>query len=135
MKIDHYNITEVIEVQPDGIRGMYGGAYTLAFMYSNKGNILFKGYMREIETKLKKEYSDRKYFVVFNLYSKEYKRTIIHFSNGKSISTPDSVRWDARPKGSKDFKYSIFLKNGKRIWIKRLPKSWTPAMQQIFSQT
>jgi hypothetical protein len=42
-----------IEVAPDGKRKWIGGAYIHAFVYSNKGNFLVKGYEREVNEFLK----------------------------------------------------------------------------------
>jgi len=127
-------INTVIEVTPTGNKNWSGGAYTLAYMYSNKGNILFKGYYSDIKELLKKEYSDRRYFIVFNLYP--YKRTLIKFSNEEPIYIPQIINY--RQRGSikrLSKKYIIYLPKNKKIYLKRLPTSWNKTMNDIFEQT
>ena len=38
-----------ILVESSGVKGWYGGAYTLVFVYSEHGNFVLKGYMKEVE--------------------------------------------------------------------------------------
>ena len=58
----------VIEIEPDSKKGWSGGAYTLAYVYSNKGNFLVKGYIREVEEYLKTlKQKGYKYFVNLSL--------------------------------------------------------------------
>ena len=47
----------IIDIPADGKSGMSGGAYCLCFVYSKyKGNFVLRGYMREVEEYLKKNY-------------------------------------------------------------------------------
>ena len=42
----------VTEVKASGISGWSGGAFTIAFVYSNKGNFIVKGYHKEVKDHL-----------------------------------------------------------------------------------
>lgn len=71
-----------INVQANGKCGWMGGAFSLSFVYSNRGNFLLKGYVKEVEEYLKKEkQSGLKYFVRHNLYPNfdRSRRTILDF--------------------------------------------------------
>lgn len=62
----------VIEVPNSGKTDWYGGAYTFAFVYSNQGNFLVKGYRIEVQEYLKKRVNKGlKYFVNFNLLNSD----------------------------------------------------------------
>ena len=59
----------VSEIKADGRSGMWGGAYTIAFVYSNKGNFVVKGYYREVQKHLDElKQKGYKYFVNFTLW-------------------------------------------------------------------
>jgi len=68
----------VIEVPADGRTGRMGGAYCLCFVYSKyNGNFVLKGYMREVEAYLKKNYTH--YFYNLSLWYRGFNRDIWHF--------------------------------------------------------
>ena len=70
----------VIEIPADGKSGMMGGAYCLCFVYTkHKGNVILKGFMREVEEYLKKNYTH--YFCNFSLWHCGENRDIWKFCN------------------------------------------------------
>jgi hypothetical protein len=64
------NNMKVIEVKPDGKTGIYGGAYSHYFVYSENGNFLVKGYQREA-FKWIKEHINCRYFYNWVTFKKE----------------------------------------------------------------
>ena len=58
----------VTEIIPSGIPGWDGGAFTIAFVYSNKGNFIVKGYYKEVTNHLLKLIGNGyRFFVNFSL--------------------------------------------------------------------
>lgn len=127
----------VINIPADGKSGMIGGAYTLCFVYTKyKGNFVLKGYMREVEKYLKKNYTH--YFCNFSLWHHGDNRDIWKFwKDGISISQPDHHRGSKYVKPQYKFWVGKFgdlyltdeeneeiRKN--RLYFKRMPKRWIP---------
>jgi len=134
----------VIEVPADGRRGTAGGAYVLAFVYSkHKGNVVVKGYMREVEAYIKKNFTH--YFVNYSLWYMGSHRDIWEFWNkGAIIFTP--TRSTKRGKISKedrgfkvrprcDYSWDVSKEeyqrqhkeaDEKQLVFKRMPKRWIP---------
>lgn len=132
--------TEII-VPPSGNKGWSGGAYTVALVYSNKGNFVIKGYIGDFRNNIHTLIGTAKYFVVFLLYpssDKEGHRSII------KISSKLYVFREYRGRGRKkvrEGKYVIDLKKPirdehdnliDRIKLKRLPKAWNNLMEMVF---
>lgn len=128
----------VIEISPDGENGMMGGAYCLCFVYSKyKGNVLLKGYMREVEKYLKKNFTH--YFCNFSLWYNGHNRDIWRFWKDMSVTIyePDKssrirkrekfevVKYD-RNKDYNDNGYELA-----RFKFKRLPKRWIPEFDKL----
>jgi len=120
----------IIEVPPSGKSGMMGGAWCLVWVYSNKGNFLLKGYMKECEDYIKMK--GWKCWAIFNLYCgknirngwKGGYRTIIEtFMCNFKIHSP-SVNDYSGKKKSKDWKFIVYKKENwkNNILIKRLPQ-------------
>lgn len=66
-------IFQIIVAQNDGVKNWRGGAYCYAFVYSNKGNILVKGYYAEVSRYVKKlKEKGYKYFVNYTLFFTDY---------------------------------------------------------------
>ena len=123
----------IVEVKPDGKKGIGGGAYTLAFVYSNKGNFLVKGYYREVKKYLNDKYiaKGHKFFVNYSLQYNGVNRDIWTTSNENvTIFEPD--------RKSKTFRKWRFYKSngifgtGKTVFkFKRLPKRWLPIFDDV----
>lgn len=63
-----------IEVPASGKNGWAGGAYTMAFVYSNKGNFVVKGFFEEVKNFLKKKKNEGwKYFANYTMFSTDFK--------------------------------------------------------------
>jgi len=134
----------VVEVPRDGRRGMMGGAYVLAFVYSKyKGNVVVKGYMREVERYVEKNFTH--YFVNYSLWYMGSHRDIWQFWNkGAIIFTP--TRSSKRGKIDKkdrtfkvrprcDYSWDVSKEeyerqhkeaDEKELVFKRMPKRWIP---------
>jgi len=134
----------VVEVPADGKSGMMGGAYCLAFVYSkHKGNVVIKGYMREVEEYIKKNFKSH-YFVNFSLWYMGSHRDIWKFwKSGIGIHEPtrSTKRGKIKPKDRKfnvrpyvDWVYDSEEEREKRwkeaeekaLYFKRMPKRWIP---------
>ena len=114
-----------------------GGAYTIAFVYSNKGNFILKGYGAEIREYLQNlKGKGYKYIINETLWSTDWagkKR----FRSIWSISTSNTYISSPTPKSkSKDpdkFKWVIkrFDDVVTTMKFKRLPKKWVPDFDKI----
>lgn len=62
---------KIIEVEKVTKKQWMGGAWTFAFIYSNKGNFILKGFRADIEEHLKK--MNCKYFGNFVMYGPDGK--------------------------------------------------------------
>jgi hypothetical protein len=125
----------VIEIPADGKRGMMGGAYCLCFVYSKyKGNFVLKGYMREVEEYLKKNYTH--YFCNYSLWNLSQSRGIWYFWK-KNIGI-FNVSIKERKKGKKtevrpymDFVLTEEELEAKTFKFRRLPKRWIPEFDKL----
>jgi hypothetical protein len=125
----------VIEVPSDGKSGMSGGAYCLCFVYSKyNGNFVIKGYMREVEEYLKKNYTH--YFCNYSLWHMGQNRDIWHFWK-KDIAIFD-VSIKERRKGKKtevrpymDSEPDEEVLKAKTFKFRRLPKRWIPIFDNL----
>ena len=126
----------IVEVAASVIPGWEGGAYCLAFVYSNKGNFILKGYLREIEehlAQLKKV--GYKYFVNLSLWAYGSHRDIWKFYIDQNIYI-QRPRYNRQTK--KWTKWSIYRfktpdcdkPRGVIKEFKRLPKKWLPEMEE-----
>lgn len=132
----------VIEIPADGNSGMWGGAYCLCFVYSkHRGNVVLKGYMREVEEYLHKNFTH--YFCNFSLWHRGMNRDIWEFwKNGVGISTPsryrkrtpkDELRFQVYPR-SDSFKYDEGVERKRKaetLYFKRMPKRWIPEFDKF----
>ena len=125
----------VIEIPSDGKRGWRGGAYCLCFVYSKyDGNFVLKGYYREVEAYLKKNYTH--YFYNLSLWSEGFSRDIWHFwkkdvgifrpvlrnkKKGKKIQVRPYWREGIDEKQFEELTFSF----------KRLPKRWIPEFDKL----
>ena len=124
-----------INIPADGKRGMSGGAYCLCFVYSKyKGNFVLKGFMREVEEYLKKNYTH--YFCNFSLWHCGQNRDIWHFWKKDIGFFKVSIR--ERKKGKKnivkpyrDSEPDEKILEAKTFEFKRLPKRWIPEFDEL----
>lgn len=136
---------QVIEVTADGTSGWWGGAYTIAFIYSSNGNFILKGYIREVEEKLKDmEKGGMRWFGNFTLWSKRslmqfgaLHRNIWKFWNSRvGIFEPNGPeeyikrrnKWEIR-RWSSDNTNS--QGDHKVVKLKRLPNKWIPELENL----
>ena len=119
----------------DGKPGMSGGAYCLCFVYSKyKGNFVLKGYMREVEEYLKKNYTH--YFCNYSLWNGGMNRDIWHFWK-KEIAIFD-VSIKERRKGKKseirpwrEYESDEAIIEAKTMKFRRFPKRWIPEFDNL----
>ena len=98
------------------------GAYTIAFVRSNKGNFILKGYSGDVRHYL--EHSNIKWFANFTYYSSNGSRS--HWKCGNKrvyISTP-TFKPKKKSYGN-PYHFKIYNK-GKTIKLKRLPNRYVP---------
>lgn len=127
----------VIEIKPDGKRGWIGGAYTLAYVYSNKGNFLVKGYIREVEEYLKSlKQKGYKYFVNLSLrHTKSYMMQTNHRDIWKFYKDDDYSIWKPQIKTNKKkwSKWQLYSYDDKKtiMEFKRMPNKWIPEFDKL----
>ena len=135
------NWKDVREIPATGKKGWSNGAYTIAFVYSNKGNFILKGYYGEVSEHLQK-LKDRGYKFIVNktLWStdawtdkKQFRNIWAASSNSTYVYEPDYSR---RDKKSRTYKWKIQRTpsdGGKRISVtfKRFPKRWVPELDKV----
>lgn len=133
---------DVREIPASGKSNWSGGAYTLAFVYSNKGNFLLKGYFGEIKEYLENLRTKGYRFIVnYSLWHKdEWTGKSKHrdiwsvSSKGTYLSEPDPK---CRFKKANKFKWILTrygIEEGektKELTFKRLPKKWIPEYDTI----
>jgi len=138
----------IIDIPADGKSGMWGGAYCLCFVYSKyKGNFVLRGYMREVEAYLKKNYTH--YFYNMSLWHLGMDRNIWSFwKDDIAIFTPS--RESKTHKGKKKWKFQVrpysssynFDDDAKweekekifdrdSLWFKRMPHQWIPEFDNL----
>jgi len=113
-----------------GIPQGSGGAYTLAFVYSNTGNFLVKGYHDEVEKYIKRNFD--KYFVNYSLWSQGHSRNIWDFWKESIGIFPPSKRndkWEIRCYGTYNKKGHWHIKEKNTLLFKRLPKCWVKELE------
>lgn len=127
----------VIDIPASGESGMMGGAYCLCFVYSKyNGNFVLRGYMREVEEYLKKNYTH--YFCNLSLWYHGKNRDIWHFWKDK-IGIHKPHRESKMFKGNDKWKFHVkpywqcddseeekIKKEEQSMWFKRMPKRWIP---------
>jgi hypothetical protein len=110
-----------------------GGAYVLAFVYSNKGNFILKGYCEEVHEKLK-SMTDLKWFANFTLWNCRQHRSIWYFwKKGVGIFTPQGVDEYQKRRNWEFRRYAELgqRSNGPVLKFKRLPKRWVQEMEKL----
>jgi len=128
----------VIDVPASGKSGWMGGAYMLCFVYSKyKGNFVLRGYNKEVEEYLKKNYTH--YFCYKSYWNQGFSRGHWDFwkdgigifepekrSNRRII--PNNRKFMVRPYGGNysEEKISKEEMKAKTFMFKRLPKRWIP---------
>lgn len=128
---------KVIEIEPDGKRGWSGGAYTFAFVYSNKGNFLVKGYIREVEKYLETlKQKGYKYFVNLSLrHTKTYAVSTNHRDIWKFYKDNDFSIWQPDKEHNKKnwHKWQIYSCIDSKVIMtfKRMPNRWIPEFDEL----
>ena len=137
----------IIDIPADGKSGMWGGAYCLCFVYSKyKGNFVLRGYMREVEAYLKKNYTH--YFYNLSLWHRGMDRNIWSFwKDDIGIFTPS--RESKTLKGKKKWKFQVRpysstyktvddswkekekMMERDSLWFKRMPHQWIPEFDNL----
>lgn len=122
-----------IEVPASGEPTRSGGAYCLCFVYSKyHGNFVLKGYMKEVQEYLKKNYTH--YFCNYSLWHKGFNRDIWDFWKDNIGIFHPSIRFTKR-KGDRKIQvrpYSNWFdddvtteeKKETTLRFKRMPKRW-----------
>lgn len=107
--------------------GWYGGAYTLCFVYSNKGNLLIKGYIADVDLELNKlKAKGYKFFYNQVMYGGGTSRNYWSFyKNGVFIDEPYRPRSGDR---NDNYVFKSF-KPDLKISFKRLPKKWIKELE------
>jgi hypothetical protein len=121
-----------IEVLSTGNRGWSEGAYVLAFVYAKKGNFLLKGYIREVENYIARNYTH--YFVNLSLWYNGRHRDIWKFwKDGVGIFKPSRkksrhtlYKWRV-----KDYSTCDNQGNARELKFRRLPKRWIKEFEQF----
>lgn len=129
----------VIEVPASGNRGWSGGAFTLAFVYSNSGNFLLKGYYEEVQNYIKKRKTEGlKYFVRYVLIHEGKKREILRFYlDHIGIFSPSRIcsskRWtkDSRKFIIREYTNGFKQVSDLKIKLKRMPNRWIKEFEQF----
>lgn len=131
----------VIEVPADGKKGICGGAYVLCFVYSKyKSNFVLKGYHREVEEYLKKNYTH--YFCNFSMQWMGDHRDIWKFwkeSIGiheprryKKDVSKEYLMFSVRPYVNWDCSEEEREKADEQtLRFKRMPKRWIPEFDTL----
>ena len=122
----------IIDIPADGISGMYGGAYCLCFVYSKyKGNFVLRGYVREVEKYLNKNYTH--YFCNKSLWHKGFNRDIWSFwKDNVGIFIP-SIEEKKKGKKIEIRPYSWIEDSNELIEFKckRIPKRWISIFDKL----
>lgn len=113
---------KIIEVKSSGIRSWYGGAYVTAFVYSDNGNFILKGFYKEVKIYLRS--LGYKYFVNYTLWYKKEHRSIWDFWK-KTVSIIEKSG-GSRFCDSKS-KWEIY-DDKNYVKFKRLPRKWVKEM-------
>lgn len=125
---------KIIEVPKSGRDNWYYGAYTYAFVYSNKGNFLVKGYLKEV-----RDYIDRhfdRFFVRFTLYHAGLSRNILEFGKKCRLYVSDPVlkKRGYTPRYVVEPAYYEHNKNAIRLKFKRFPNKWIPEFDYLIDK-
>ncbi len=118
----------IIEVPASGKKTWYGGAYTLAFVYSKSGNFLIKGYSEEVKEYLKKNHTH--WFANFTFFHKGENRSFWKFWKEDIFISNNDHRTRKRS-GRKKMTVSVYRNEQKNLNFKRLPKHWIPEFDQL----
>lgn len=141
---------EVI-VPADGKTGWWEGAFTINFVYSNKGNFIVKGYRREVEEYLRKRVQNEglKYVINQVLYGgknwktggSQFRDIWNHYDERVRLSEPSSSSeyigntYRTRRVWRENDRKWIFRFNETKHWdsntiyelkLKRFPNRWVP---------
>lgn len=119
----------VTEVEADGNRRWGGGAWVIAFVYSNRGNFVVKGYHDEVKDHLEDQRRNgMKFFVNYSMWDGGAHRDWWSTSDSHiRISSPDKsnrFRWVVTKRGE-GWNTLAELK------FRRMPKRWIPEIDEL----
>jgi hypothetical protein len=131
----------VIEVPADGESGMSWGAYVLCFVYSkHKGNFVLKGYMREVQEYLKKNYTH--YFCNYSMqYMGSHRDSWGFWKESIGVHEPSTYRKGVTKEQMK-FTVRPYISwhcsdeerekaDAEALHFKRMPKRWIPEFDKL----
>ena len=133
----------VIDVPASGKSVWLGGAYTLCFVYSKyKGNFVLRGYSKEVEEYLKKNYTH--YFYNLSLWYQGINRNIWGFwkkdigifnphRHSKHFTGKNRWKFQVRPyfyPYENDVEREEKIEN-ESLWFKRIPHRWIPEFDKL----
>ena len=121
----------VIEVPASGNPVWGGGAYVFCFVYSKySGNFILKGYSKEVEDYLRKNYTH--YFCNITFFPNKGRRNYWRFwKKFVYIYEPATGKYN---KTNNKFRVSGYGEDGKEkieMKFKRLPKRWIPEFDNL----
>jgi len=129
----------VIDVPANGEQSWVGGAYCLCFVYSKyKGNFVLKGYVKEVEEYLKKNYTH--YFCNKSLWFHGFNRDIWDFWKEDVGIFHSSIREKKRKKKKIEVRpFSAWFeddvttqeKDKMALKFRRMPKRWIPEFDKF----
>lgn len=120
------NILPETVLDPSGVPGWSGGAWTIAFVYSNMGNFVVKGYYKEVQDELDKlSNGGVRYFVNISLWHAGRHRSIWKCTNA----------FIHEPEKDNKFRWTfVKYRRGevrKSLSFRRLPKRWIPEIENF----
>jgi len=132
----------VTEIKASGKPGWDGGAYTIAFIYSNRGNFILKGFYREVREHLKSLTDDGlRWFGNLTLWHHYmgsgghrsiwdfWKDRVCVFEPSKSRSKRS--KWTSKWKIIKYSNKSYDSVMEETLEFKRLPQKWIPEFDKL----
>lgn len=112
-----------IVVDPDGKRGWSGGGWCIAFVYSNRGNFVVKGYYREVVDRLDDMKGDGlRFFVCYTFWSAGKSRHFWYISaRSAGLYAPDR----------KNRKWRVKV-NDTVLSFRRIPRRWIAELDKFY---
>ncbi len=122
----------IIEVPASGKPNWSGGARTMCFIYSKRGNYIVRGFHKEVMEYIKRNFTH--YFMYVSMWDSGMSRGHWKFwKDNVTIFDPGDLN-------KKDHKFTVMTYKGNRygddvekvmIKFKRLPKRWIPEFEKL----
>ena len=131
----------VIDIPATGKQDWCDGAFTLCFVYSkHKGNVVLRGYMREVKEYLKKNYTH--YFYNMSLWSNGMNRDIWGFwkddigifephRHSRIFKDKDRWKFQVRPYRHWWDEEEVKVSEVETLYFKRMPHRWIPEFDKL----